>query len=137
MLRGVVVKNETSYKRISEGLLVRYPRWGYAMLIFFHQLEFRSRKRGELNRIYLWENTHSSIFLRNSLRNSSSVTLRYTSRFICVVRNLFRKRRHTFRTVHIQYMKEERSAKESRLQIKMDLISSKNTFIEQICSVIL
>jgi hypothetical protein len=42
---------------------------------------------------------HSSKFLRNSLRNSSSVTLRNTSRFICVVRNLFRKRRHTFRTV--------------------------------------
>jgi hypothetical protein len=44
--------------------------------------------------------SHSSIFLRNSLRNSSSVTLRYTSRFICVVRNLFRKRRHTFGTVY-------------------------------------
>jgi hypothetical protein len=44
--------------------------------------------------------SHSSIILRNTLRNSSSVTLRYTSRFICVVHNLFRKRSHTFWTVH-------------------------------------
>jgi hypothetical protein len=35
--------------------------------------------------------THSSIFLRNCLRNSSFVTSSYTSRFICV---------HTFRTVY-------------------------------------
>jgi hypothetical protein len=56
---------------------------------FSSTIEFRSRKRGQLDRIYLWGNTfstlpmsHSSIFLRNSLRNSSSVTLRYTLRFI-------------------------------------------------------
>jgi hypothetical protein len=76
------------------------PTMGICCTAFFHQLEFRSRKRGELDQIYLWANTHSSIFLLNSLRNSSSVTLRYTSSFICVVRNLFRKRRYTFRTVY-------------------------------------
>jgi hypothetical protein len=46
--------------------------------------------------------SHSSLFLRDRLRNSSPVTLCYTSCFICVVRHLFRKRRHTFRTVYAE-----------------------------------
>jgi hypothetical protein len=88
----------------SEGSLVQYALWGDYILLFLSATQFWSRgcTGSNLPEGKYWPFlpvTHSSIFLRNCWRNSSSVTLRYTSRFICVVRNLFRKRRHTFRTV--------------------------------------
>jgi hypothetical protein len=88
-----------------EGLLVHYTLWGEAML-FFSQTGVPVAGGGARSNLPVGKYwpflpvSHSSIFLWNSLRNSSSVTLRYTSCFICVVRNLFRKRRHTFRTVY-------------------------------------
>jgi hypothetical protein len=66
-----------------EGLLVQYTLWGEAIL-FFHQLEFRSRRGSSIESTCGERLTfstcvsHSSIILRNTLRNSSSVTLRYT-----------------------------------------------------------
>jgi hypothetical protein len=94
------------WKFITEGLLVQYTLWGEAMLVFFFSPTGVPVAGGgagsNLPVGKYWPFlpvSHSSIFLRNGLRNSSCVTLRYTSRFICVVRNLFLKRRHTFRTV--------------------------------------
>jgi hypothetical protein len=89
---------------MSEGSLVQYSLWGDFILLFLSATQFRSRGVARSNLPVgkygpFLPVTRTSMFLRNRLRNSSSVTLRYTSRFICVVRNLFRKRRHTFRTV--------------------------------------
>jgi hypothetical protein len=74
---------------MSEGSLVQYALWGDYILLFLSATQFRSRgcTGSNLPEGKYWPFlpvTHSSIFLRNCWRNSSSVTLRYTSRFICL-----------------------------------------------------